>query len=372
MQMMSSDLEGYYMDGRTAERHRAGVQVTPLGLQITLENKNAFFWPMEEIQQSKNFYGEEQVRLERGGGTPEVLVVESSIFFKRMSEVFPKKKKQFRPPPRRSRWAWVVIFSAAGVIGVTASLYLWGIPGMASLIVPYIPVSWEERLGWSVVETVAPVEKRCRDSTQSKAIQEILSALRSSVPHSSYKFRVMVVNSPAVNALAAPGGVIVIFRGLLEKTTTPEELAGVLAHEMQHILHRHATRALLQQVSMKILLGAAVGDAKGLSYGLEGAQTLGMLRYSRQKEEEADREAIQMLIASGLDPRGLLTFFETVQKESRKSLKLPSYLSTHPDLEERIQRLKSLTSNAPIPTCPLLPGYNWKEFDDICPAQQNP
>jgi predicted Zn-dependent protease len=367
--MMSSDLEGVYMDGRTAERHRAVVRLTPLGLQITLENKNTLFWPLEEIRQSKNFYGEEQVRLERGGDTPEVLLVSSSLFLKRMNEVSPKKKKRFRPAPLKGRWVWVVILSAVGVVGVTASLYLWGIPAMAEVIAPYIPVSWEERLGQSVVDAIAPVEKRCVDSTRSKKIREITSALGSSVPHSPYKFRVIVVNSPAVNALAAPGGSIVVFRGLLEKTNTPEELAGVLAHEMQHIIQRHATRALLQQVSMKILLAAAVGDAKGLSYGLEGAQTLGMLRYTRQKEEEADREAIKILIASGIDPRGLLTFFETVQKESKKSLKLPSYLSTHPDLEERIERLKTLTANAPIPATGLLQGYDWKNLHNICPAQ---
>ncbi len=369
---MHSDLEGTYMDGRTAERHRAGVRPTPLGLQITLENKNTFFWPLEEIRQSKNFYGEEQVRLERGGDTPEVLLVPSSLFLRRMNEVFPKKNKQFRPAAQKGRWLWVVILSAAGVIGVTASLYLWGIPAMANLIAPYIPVSWEERLGQSVIDAIAPIEKRCVDSNRSKRVQEILDALRSSVPHSPYKFRVMVVNSPAVNALAAPGGAIVIFQGLLENTAGPEELAGVLAHEMQHILQRHATHALLQQVSMKILLAAAVGDARGLSYGLEGAQALGMLRYNRQKEEEADREAIQMLIASGIDPRGLLTFFETVQEESSKSLKLPSYLSTHPDLEERILRLKTLTANAPIPTRRLLPGYDWRNLHAICPGQENP
>jgi Zn-dependent protease with chaperone function len=369
---MSSDLEGYYMDGRTAERHRASVRLTPMGLQITLGNKNTFFWPMEEFQQSKNFYDEEQVRLEKGGDTPEVLLVPSSLFLKKITEIYPEKKKRFRPPTRRKSWVWVVVLSAAGVVGVTASLYLWGIPAMTSLITPYIPVSWEERLGQSIVDTVAPVEKRCGDSTRSKKVQEILNTLGSSVPHSPYKFRVTVVNSPVVNALAAPGGNIVIFRGLLEKTTTPEELAGVLAHEMQHILKRHATRALLQQVSMKILLAAAVGDARGLSYGLEGAQTLGMLRYSRQKEEEADREAIQTLITSGIDPRGLSTFFETVQKESKKSLKLPSYLSTHPDLEERIQHLKALTANAPIPTIGLLPGYDWRDLHNLCPTQQDP
>ncbi|NWF55835.1 MAG: M48 family metallopeptidase [Syntrophaceae bacterium] len=366
---MAGEIEGTYMDGRTAERHRAVVVLTPQGLQITLENRKSLYWPLEEVRQSKNFYGERQVRLERGQNTPEVLLVPASLFLLRMKEVSPQKKKGFRPPPRSRRWVWAVIFSAAGAIGVTVFLYLWGIPALADSIAPHIPVSWEERLGQSVVDALAPIENRCTNGTGSEKIQEILDVLKSSVPHSPYRFRAIVVNGPAVNALAAPGGTVLIFRGLLEKTNTPEELAGVLAHEMHHILQRHATRALLQQVSMKILLAAAVGDARGLSFGLEGAQALGTLRYSRQKEGEADRGAIQMLIASGIDPRGLWSFFETVKKDSAKSLKLPSYLSTHPDLEERIERLKALTAKAPIPKRRLLPGYNWKNLHQICQAQ---
>jgi predicted Zn-dependent protease len=177
-----------------------------------------------------------------------------------------------------------------------------------------------------------------------------------------------VVNDPAVNALAVPGGTIIVFRGLLDKTRSPEELAGVLAHEVQHILQRHATRALLQQLSMKVLLAAAVGDAKGLSYGLEGARILGMLRYSRQYEDEADAEAIRLLVACGIDPRGLAAFFEAIQADREASLKIPAYLSTHPDMEGRIQRLRTLAAEAPAPRTRLLPGYDWRDMHNICPA----
>jgi predicted Zn-dependent protease len=203
-------------------------------------------------------------------------------------------------------------------------------------------------------------------------LEEILARLASTVPEAPYSFRVIVVNHPSINAFAAPGGTMVVFQGLLEKTHTPEELAGVLAHEMQHILRRHATRALLQQVSMKVLLAAAVGDAKGLSYGLEGAQTLGMLRYNRQSEEEADREGIQMLIAAGIDPRGLPAFFQTIQKDGEKSLQLPSYLSTHPDIKDRIRLLNNLVAGAPASSPRLLPAYDWKDIYGFCPAKPKP
>lgn len=369
---MHTDLEGYYLDGRTAIRHRVGVRLTPVELQIVLENGDTLSWPLKEVRQPKNFYGDEQIRLERGGDTPEVLLVPGSLFLRKLKNISPDGKRRFHAPVRRKKWAVAVLFSALGGIGVLAGLYLWGIPTLAAFIAPHIPVSWEEHLGQSVVDTLAPAEKRCLDSARGQRVEEILARLASTVPEAPYSFRVIVVNHPSVNAFAAPGGTMVVFQGLLEKTRTPEELAGVLAHEMQHILRRHATRALLQQVSMKVLLAAAVGDAKGLSYGLEGAQALGMLRYNRRSEEEADREGIRMLIASGIDPKGLITFFETIQKNGEKSLKLPAYLSTHPDLKDRIRRLNTLVAGALVSSPRLLPDYDWKDIYGFCPAKPKP
>jgi Zn-dependent protease with chaperone function len=369
---MHSDLEGYYLDGRTAIRHRVAVRLTPFELQIVLEKGKTLSWPWKEIRQPKNFYGGDQIRLERGGDTPEVLLVPGSLLVKKWKYISPDGKGRFHAPARRKKWVLAVLFSALGAAGVLTGLYLWGIPTLASFIAPRIPVSWEEHLGQSVVNSLAPPEKQCQDSARQGRVEEILARLASTVPQAPYSFRVIVVNHPSVNAFAAPGGTIVVFQGLLEKTRTPEELAGVLAHEMQHILRRHATRALLQQVSMKVLLAAAVGDAKGLSYGLEGVQALGMLRYSRQIEEEADQEGIRMLIASGIDPRGLLAFFETIQKDDEKSMKLPAYLSTHPDPEVRIQRLKTLAAGAATSSPPLLPNYDWKDIHGFCPAKAKP
>jgi Zn-dependent protease with chaperone function len=79
-------------------------------------------------------------------------------------------------------------------------------------------------------------------------------------PGSPYHVRLLVADSPVVNAFAAPGGRIVVFRGLLEKTGRPEELAGVLAHEMQHVVLRHPLEAILRQISLRAL--AAVLSAR--------------------------------------------------------------------------------------------------------------
>ncbi len=364
-----AELQAHYLDGRTAVRRRAKVGFTRTGLRIVLETGESLFWPFEAIRQSESFYGKEQIRLERGGDTPEILQVPASLFVRKVKEASPEWKGRFRAPARRKKWAAVVLLSIAGAVGVTAGLYFWGIPALASFVTPYVPVALEEQLGLSVVETLAPAEKHCLDPARAERLERILKLLSSSAPPSPYSFRVIVANLPTVNAFAAPGGTIVIFHGLLERTRTPEELAGVMAHEMQHILRRHATRALLQQLSMKVILAAATGDATGLAYGLEGASTLGMLRYNRQSEEEADREAVRLLLAAGIDPRGLATFFEMLQREDEKTLRLPAYLSTHPELKERIVRLKALTAGRRGAPARLFPNYDWRDMATFCPAK---
>ncbi|MDA2912290.1 M48 family metallopeptidase, partial [Nitrospiraceae bacterium AH_259_D15_M11_P09] len=82
---------------------------------------------------------------------------------------------------------------------------------------------------------------------------------------------------------------IVLFKGLLDRSDSAEELAGVLAHEMQHVIQRHGTRALLQRASIGILLAAMTGDvSSAATFGVGVASTLGTLSYSRRAEEEAD------------------------------------------------------------------------------------
>ena len=79
----------------------------------------------------------------------------------------------------------------------------------------------------------------------------------------------------------------------------------MVAHELQHVLRRHTTRAVIQDASTGLLLMALTGDVTGpLAYGLQTARTLGELRYSRRAEDEADTEGMKMLLAARIDPAG--------------------------------------------------------------------
>lgn len=367
--LMRTDWEGYYLDGRTAARYRAAIRLMRGGLQVTTEGGTTLWWPYGEVRQTQGFYAGEQVRLERGGEIPEALLVSDVAFLTALHRVAPELAARFHDPTRRRMRVRLTLLAALAVIGITAALYLWGIPGLAALVASRVPVSWEERLGEAVVESLAPPGKRCADATRARVINDIVTTLTAPLPGSPYTFRVMVVNDPTVNAFAAPGGYIVLFRGLLERTRTAEELAGVLAHELQHILQRHATRALLQHASTGLLLAALAGDASGaMAYGLESARTLGTLRYSRRNEEEADAEGLRMLLAAGVDPAGMIEFFEVLRKQGGDAPGLLAYLSTHPSPADRIAGLRALAGQSQRTPVKLLPGSDWGDIKKICQA----
>jgi predicted Zn-dependent protease len=366
---MQTDWEGYYLDGKTAVRHRAAVRLLRTRLEITTENGPTAWWPYAEIRQTQGFYAGQEVRLERGGQLPEVLLIRDPAFLTNLYRVAPETAGRFHDPSRRRMRVTLTALAALAAVGITATLYLWGIPGMASVVAPHVPASWEERLGRTVSEHLAPVERRCTEPTRTQAIQAISATLTSAVKNSPYTFRVVVLNTPSVNALATPGGYVVVFRGLLERTRSAEELAGVLAHEFAHVLLRHATRALLRHASTGVLIAALSGDVSGaMTYGLESARILAELRYSRQDEEEADREGHRLLVAAGVDPAGMVGFFETFKKEPGMAPTLPPYLSTHPTTEGRIERLRSLEPVTRPVSNRLLPGLDWHAVRVICGA----
>jgi predicted Zn-dependent protease len=103
-----------------------------------------------------------------------------------------------------------------------------------------------------------------------------------------------------------------------------------------------------------------------MSFGLEGARILGTLRYSRELEEMADHEGMNMLLASGVDPRGMVTFFEKMNQDGEKSPEILTYLSSHPNAGSRIAHLKLMAEKSPGPSIQILRGYNWQELRRAC------
>ena len=364
---MRTDWPGSYLDGHTAARQPATIRLMREGLEITTAASGTRLWPYRELRQTQGSYAGEEVRLERGEDLPETLLIPDTAFLESLHEAAPHVGLRFHDPRRRSARIRWTIAAAGGVLAAAAAIYLWGIPLLAALVTPYVPVAWEEAVGRSAIAYLAPPERRCGDPVLGAAMDAIAGRLTAAGPPSPYTIRVYVVNRPVVNALAAPGGHVVILHGLLERTSTPEELAGVMAHELQHILRRHTTRAVIQDVGTGLLLMALTGDMTGpLAYGLQTARALGELRYSRRAEEEADLEGMKMLLAARVDPAGMIAFFAKMQKEEGAQPQALAYLSSHPMPAERIARLKSMAAAWTGPPEPVLLPEAWPALIKRC------
>ena len=133
---------------------------------------------------------------------------------------------------------------------------------------------------------------------------------------------------------------------------------------MQHVLRRHATRAIIQRASTGVLVAAIFGDVSGLfAFAVDAAATLA---YSREHEGEADAEGLRLLRAARLDPRGMIAFFESMRKEAERAPRAFRYLSTHPSTDERIAGLRALAAGSEGAFEPALTGAEWNAVRAIC------
>ena len=370
---MRTDWDGFYLDGRAPLRRAARVRLTRSGIEVAPEGGATAFWPYGEVRQTQGWHAGQEVRLERGGDLGEAIIVPDEQFLADLREIAQAPGLRFHDPRRRRRRVGYTVAAGLAIVAICGALYLWGIPLAAAVVAARVPVSWEENLGSAVIESMVESEKRCTDAEGQRALDGLVATLAAAAPRSPYTFRVQVIDAKVVNAFAVPGGHIVVLRGLLDEMRRPEELAGVLAHEMQHVLLRHSTKAIVQHVSTGLLIAALTGDVTGtMAYGLESARVLGQLRYSRAAEEEADTQGMALMLAAGLDPKGMIDFFEGLERKEKDPSGVFRYLSSHPGTGDRVSRLRRLSAGAPPSRRLALEPTEWAALQAICKARGAP
>jgi Zn-dependent protease with chaperone function len=242
-------------------------------------------------------------------------------------------------------------WAAAIALALSALVIVGAITGL-DLLARMIPYSWEQKLGDTISGDFG--DHGCRAPEGQKA----LDALARRLSPSGRPMRVGVVDVPIVNAVALPGGRILIFRGLIDEAKSPDEVAGVLAHEIGHVEHRHVLVALLRRFGIGLLVGSGGSAAE---YG----QALLESRYSRAAESEADDYSIEHLVKAGVSPAPTAAFFERLGKEEAAMPKMFVYMASHPPSAERRQRFDSATKRVPQPR-PSLDPAGWAAVRAMC------
>ena len=235
----------------------------------------------------------------------------------------------------RQRTVWTILLAMlAGLV-----LLLWfGSDLLVDLAVDRIPIEWEQKLGESAYRDFLIQQTVLKEGPAVEAVNEITRRLTEKIPEHPYKFDVSVVKSEVVNAFALPGGYVIVFTGLLQKAESGEEVAGVLSHELNHVLQRHGLERLLKQLGLVAIVTIILGDQQGLIGLMQqvGVELL-TLKFGRAQETEADVQGLRLLHRAKIDPSGMITFF---QRLSEKEDGRVEWLSTHPMSAGRAALLK--------------------------------
>lgn len=221
---------------------------------------------------------------------------------------------------------------------------------MAGLALERVPHSVDRSLGLAASEQVKFGQASCENPAAQRYVEDILDRLVAELDDSSFTFHVTVLDDPSINAFALPGGYVFVNEGLLSRAESGEELAGVLAHEISHVVLRHGVERILQSAGRRLLIGLVFGVSDAgtlLHYGGE----LRELSFGRDQESAADAMGHTLLRKAGISPRGLATFFERLDREGSA---LPEFLSTHPDSRERAAAaLGAASTFTPTVTLPV-------------------
>ncbi|MBP6607088.1 MAG: M48 family metallopeptidase [Nitrospira sp.] len=263
---------------------------------------------------------------------------------------------------RRARHSHRVLWGSAVGVVVGLGLLLWfGSDLIVEWAVARIPVQWEQKLGETVYQDFLTKETVLKEGPAVTAVQEMIQRMTVKIPNNPYTFQVSVVQSPVVNAFALPGGYVVVFTGLMKKAESGEEVAGVLSHELNHVLQRHGMERIVRMMGLAAVVSILVGDQQGL-LGL--ARQLGMelatLKFGREQETEADVTGIRLLHDARIAPDGMIRFFERLSEKDKERVEL---FSTHPMSAARAERLKAELAALPKQT-PEPFTFEWKGVQD--------
>ena len=333
------------------------VEVLPSGLSVTpnptVEGFAPEIIPFGALSVSAGGFEQDQLVVNWTAGAPlRTLYLKSAdliIAFRRaappeLTVHLDRTAQQVRRTRQKHRTLWTV---GLGTIAALVLVLWFGTDLMVEWAVKRIPVEWEAQVGNVAYRQMLSGQTVLKEGAAVAAVQEMTGRLTSRIPDNPYKFEVSVIQSDVVNAFALPGGYVVVFTGLMQKAESAEEVAGVLGHEISHVLERHGMERIIKQLGLAAVITILLGDQRGL-VGL--AQQLGMelvtLKFSREQETEADLSGLRLLHNAHIDPDAMVTFFNRLSEQDKQGIEL---FSTHPMSAVRAERLKREMASLPVP-----------------------
>ncbi len=363
------EAEARYFDGESAQPRDVVLCFGERSLVIMAFDETVLaHWPLASLR-AVGLRRDSAVQLVPQQGSDERLMLSDRQMLSAIGEVCPDlyHRAVDRKGVRRAfLWAGAAVASLALIVFVL-------VPMLAGQLALLIPPEREQQLGDAVVEQLQTLLSLggggrpaiCDTPSGLEALERMAERLNAD-PRLPYPLRVGVLDHGMLNAIALPGGRILIFRGLIEAAGSPEELAGVLAHEIGHVVSHDPTREALRAAGTAGILGLLLGDVFGASIVVVATDAVVNASYQRDAETRADETAYSLLADAGLPSRPFADFFDKMRKKYGDMDGLLALIASHPGLEGRAERAAAADRIGDGTYEPVLSDQDWVALRGIC------
>lgn len=334
-----------YFTGTTSASYDAEVRLDDFGIKIfyILDGREEVIsWKRDQIEKP-NLSGGEKLTIRYGDSFPYQSIeipnkeLASLILKKYDLDTKSKKYSLFTESGVKG-----IVYGVGIFIAVFALFYLLIIPKIAELAANTVPISVEKQIG-DVAKNSLMVGLEV-DSLKTKALNSFFKKLNFKT---EYNIDLTVVNAPIENAYATSGGNIVVYSKIIDDMECPEQLAGLLGHELTHVNNRHSTKMIFKSLANYIVLSILLSDVNGITATIiDNANAIHQLQFSRDLETEADETSVKLLLDSNIDPNGMVDLLEQLNTLSVSGEEdIPNFIRTHPMTSDRISKAKELINS---------------------------
>lgn len=345
-----------------------GETPVPKPVRITLGDAGLHFqsaaarrpeeWEFAMIDWDASRHINGQLRLKHGGDHDMWLIVNDP---ERAAAILAAKKiwarQNFRNFRHTRREASLILRATIITVLVCGTLWFsW--PYLTAPLVALVPDSTSAWLGKTAQEALG-MTKECRTPEGDAALQRLMRKLAGSDPRLR-RAAAVVTKRNMVNALTLADDRILVTSAIIEQAGSSDEIAGILAHELGHVAHRHVLRGAAAGVLIKLLMTAFTGShGEILGY----AHDLTALAHSRRFEAEADAAAVEYLRGAHISTQDFGAFFRRMGNDSPQGAAWARYLSAHPPSAEREAMMLQTPVSHPQPA---MPATDWQALQAIC------
>jgi Zn-dependent protease with chaperone function len=349
---------GRLSDGKTAAAERVEVRLSTRGVEIERGGALApLTWP----------YGPLSASAPLGRNSGDVLLTYTympgaSLFVAdpRFAAALVSAAPHLSASAQRWRWARPLLAVVAVVLLIVAGIWALEL-SPARALAGLMPDGVRHSLGRQVIQSLAGTRRVC-DAPEGRAALNKLTMRLSKASGGDAMFGITVVDWNLLNAFAAPGEQIVLTRELIERARSPDEVAGVLAHEMGHGLELHPESGIIRVVGLNAAIELMLGGGGGTLANV--GILLTQLSYTRAAEREADAHALRILERAAISPQGIVAFFKRIESiDGRRGAGALDLLRSHPQTAERA---RIAAAGPSYPATPALDDADWQSLRSIC------